>query len=192
MLDGTPPNGHAAAMRSLTAYFIKSGATPWNLGVRGPLGKDRKQAKPINLPPGTRIAHNLETASEPLGMLGRCLLSEHKHRVGERWESKTRSGCYKYEFNPGTTGFLHFLYRLRVKANYRDVDIFLAEVADHEVLLFTHSLRTIASTGLTAVEVILMRRLGKRYLMDLAESYLAKNSGAAQLTRRIEEYESAF
>lgn len=188
VLDGNPPNGHAAALRALTAYLLNLGVSPWDLGVEGARGRDGSAAKSRNLPAGVRIPHNLEIGSEPIGMLGKCLLSEHRHRVDDRWKSKKESGGYKYQYDPGCTGLLHFFYRLRVKANYKDVDLFLAAVSDADVMRFTDALRTVTLTGMTLFEVLVMRRLGKRYLMELGSAYLKKNSGAKKLSRRLDAY----
>ena len=54
-------------------------------------------------------------------MIGTCLIAEHKHRISDKYKKK--SGNHKYELDPGPTGILHFLYRLRIKSNYKDAMI---------------------------------------------------------------------
>jgi|SRR5690625_170328 len=192
LLDGERANSHSKALRKVTEYFGRSGITPWNIVVAGPIGRTRNEASILNLPHGVVIPHNLQRRGvDPLGMIAKCVPAEHRNRVDENWSKKT-SGCRKYQFDPGDTSLLHFLYRLRVKANYRDVDIFLAHSDDEEVIRFGRALRFVTNAALMYLELIAIRKARKRPVLDLGAQYLRSNHRAAALEQRLEYYRGAI
>lgn len=60
------------------------------------------------------------------------------------------------------------------------------------MIAFSQGLRTVAFTGLGLMEVAIMRRMGKRYLLELGSRYRAQNGKAKQLQTRLDSYETAF
>ena len=162
---------------------------PWSLVASGARGKSGQEHKMVNLPLCTTIPNNLQRQDvDPLGMVARCLRAEHGHRVDDLWK-RGESGCHKYQFNPGATGLLHFLYRLRLKANYRDVEIFLADAEDWEISEFAQHLCFLTKLALINLEVITVRKIRKSTLLDLAKEYLGRNTLATELAKRVEMYE---
>ncbi len=92
-LDGQKSDGHSKTLRKMTAYFVKSAPTPWNLAYSGPHGKDKRQARPLNFPPDFKIAHNLQRRGvQPVGLIARCLKAEHSHRIDEKYGFQPKAG----------------------------------------------------------------------------------------------------
>lgn len=119
VLDSVPPDGHRPTLRVVTEFMSKCGPAPWNITADGALGKSGNGSQIRNLAPGTRVPHNLSRRAEPLGMLAKCLKSEHRNRRDDDFRGREHHRCYKYEYAPTPTGFLHFMYRLRIKRTIR-------------------------------------------------------------------------
>lgn len=190
VLDRSPPGSHGKALRKVTEYARRLSLPPWDIVAIGALGKDRKGIKVRGLEPGTEIPNNLQSLDvDPAGMIAKCVSAEHKHRINDAWTSRKQAGCYKYEFEPDPTGLLHFLYRLRIKANYREVDVFLAGASERDVLDFGRRLRFLVVLALILCEVVAIRKIGKREFLGFAQEYLDKNPAADVLKRRTKMYE---
>lgn len=71
----------------------------------------------------------------------------------------------------GPTTLLCFLYRKRIKANYRDIDTFTAEGFDPTRI--GQALETIVRSLALTHETFIAARLGREWYRDLAEKYLA-------------------
>jgi len=189
VLDGSAPDSHAKALKKVTEYVRRLGISPWDIVCTGALGREGFSITVEGVPPGIEIPNNLQLSDvDPAGMIAKCVSAEHKHRISENWTSRERSGCFKYQYDPGPTGLLHFLYRLRIKANYREVDVFLAGASEREVLDFGRCLRFLVVLAIVLLEVIVVRKIGKRAVLEMAEGYLDKNSGATVLARRVSMY----
>lgn len=189
-LDGSAPDSHAKALKKVTEYARRLGIPPWDLVCTGVLGREGSSTTVEGLPPGIEIPNNLRLSNvDAAGMIAKCISAEHKHRISDNWTSRERSGCYKYRYDPGATGLLHFLYRLRIKANYREVDVFLAGATEREVLDFGRRLRFLVVLAIVLMEVIVLRKIGKRTFLEMAGEYLDKNSRATVLARRVSMYE---
>ena len=188
-LDGHLPKSHSKAQRKCSDYLINLGISPWDKAFRGAEGKSGSAHKPVNFPSSLAIPHNLQRSGvDPLGMIARCLKAEHSHRIDDKWRNKKESGCFKYQYKPGPTTLLHFLYRLRIKSNYQEIDAFVSQAPQHEILDFAQALQALTSWSLALFEMILMRRLGTQPVKDLAQKYMAANPSAAKLGARLAEY----
>jgi len=189
-LDGSAPDSHAKALKKVTEYARRLDLPPWDVVCTGPTGKDGSDISVEGLPAGTEIPNNLQLFDvDAAGMIAKCVSAEHKHRIHDSWISRDRSGCYKYQFDPGPTGLLHFLYRLRIKANYREVDVFLAGATEREVLDFGRRLRFLVVLAVILCEIIVIRKIGKRAVLEFAKEYIDRNPAAIVLARRVEMYE---
>lgn len=189
-LNGTKPESHVGALRAVSSYFHQSGLPPWCFGYKGSLGKSGKDHYMVNFPDNLNPDHNLRRKSgNPESIIAKCLKAEHQHRVDDKWESKSETGCWKYEYNPGETSLLHFFYRLRTKANYHDVDTFLAEVEDKRRVQFNQGIQKFVYWSLIYFELILIRKFQKQKIIDMGEEYLGKNSEATQLIKRLQLYQ---
>lgn len=188
-IDGAMAKSHQKTLRKASAFFIGKGLSPWDKAYKGPLGKKKNAHQPVNFPIGMQPPHNLQRSNvDPISMLATCLQAEHSHRVDNLWVSKKQTECWKYVFDPGYTTLLHFLYRLRVKSNYQEVDLFLSEAPDHEIIGFANSIRRICSWTLSYAEIVLMRKCKKKRILDFAKNYLSMNKRADILKERTAEY----
>jgi hypothetical protein len=189
LLDGSKSASHAKILRKLTDHFVKKGLPPWNYAFQGCLGRQRGLHTSVNLPAGLHIPSNLQRQGvHPLQMIGRCLKAEHAHRVDDIW-TKT-IGCRKYAFDPGYTSLLHFLYRLRIKSNYEEVDLFIANAQDHQVRAFATDLKQFCSWTISYFEIFVARKIKKQALIDMASRYLQANAAATNLAARMASYAS--
>lgn len=187
-IDGNKADGHQKALRKVTDFFVARGISPWNKAFKGSRGRLQCQFVPVNFPHGIVIPNNLSRAGiEPLQMLAKCLKAEHEHRINELFVKKP--GLFKYNFDPGYTGLFHFLYRLRIKSNYRDVEIFVTQVDDDGIADFSSSLDKICYHSLQYMEIILIRKCKKRFILNLGQSYLRINPRADRLRERLSFYE---
>ena len=128
------------------------------------------------------------TDVKPVEMIARCLKVEHQHRIDDLFEKER--GKFKYSFDPGNTGIIHFLYRLRVKSNYKDVEIFVSEAPKENIKGFSESLERIVLYTLTLLEIILIRKCRKRFVLGLADEYLNLNEKALELKKRTLFYQN--
>jgi len=191
LLDGNQSGSHQKALKKMTEHFVKSGLSPWNKAFNGARGKSKNNHCPINFPKGMRIPHNLERISvDPLAMIACCLRAEHSNRVDEKWGSRKKSKVYKYEYNPGNTGILHFLYRLRLKCNYEEIDPYVIKPSVSDIANFANNLMYICSRTLFYLEAHLIRKCSKAYLLEIGRKYLEINSNAKDLERRLKFFEN--
>ena len=189
VIDGNKADGHIAALKKATNFFINTGIAPWDKAYKGSRGKGGSEQKPINFPSNLEVPHNLQRSNtDALSMIAKCLKAEHSNRIDDLWDGKRNKGIFKYKFDPGYTSLLHFLYRLRLKSNYKEVDIFLTKALDSQIIGFNNSLKTFCSWTLSFIEVILMRKCKKDFIIKLAETYLQINPKALSLQNRIECY----
>lgn len=190
-IDGHPANGHQKAMRKCSSYLMSLGVSPWDKAFEGNRGKSGSAHTPLNFPSGIDSPNNLQRSGvQPLEMIAKCVKAEHSHRIDDKWRSKSESGCFKYQYDPNPTTLLHYLYRLRIKSNYKGVDIFTADAPEENVLQFARSLHSFTSWTLTLIDLILMRRLGKNPILDQATAYLTLNPDATDLDARASRYGS--
>ncbi|MCK4817536.1 hypothetical protein KA005_17340 [bacterium] len=190
VLDGQKADSHHKALRKVTAYFLRSGLSPWNKAFQGARGKTRNGHFPVNFSSQLVIPSNLARHDvTPLQMIAKCLKAEHSHRIDDLWGGR-KSGIYKYRFDPGYTGLLHFLYRLRIKSNYKEVDIFISEAPEENIRSFSRSIESFCFWTLLYMELILIRKCTKRYVISLAEDHPRLNSRADRLQKRVEFYQN--
>lgn len=190
VLDGMPAAGHRTTLDKITNYFVKCGLPPWNFAYRGYLGKNRDSHMPVNFPAGLVVLHHLRRRnSEPHQIIAACLRAEHRHRVDDLWQ-RSRMQCHKYEYDPGVTGLLHFLYRLRLKSNYREIDAFVVSADDSSIRGFADSMHRICTWSLAYFEVLIGRKCKKRYLVDLMSHYLDINPNDEALRDRMGMHQS--
>lgn len=189
VLDGNKADGHMKTLTKLTDFFTKNKLSPWNLSFEGHLGKDHKCHTPCNFSSGIVIPHNLQRSNvTPEETIAKCLKAEHPNRVDDLWQK--RKGKFKYNFDPGRTSLLHFMYRLRVKSNYKEIDLFVSHAPANKIQNFNTSLQYFCYYTLLYMEVVLARKCKKSYVLDLGEKYLRVNSRANRLQRRMEFYRS--
>ncbi len=191
VLDGTPSNTHKSTLRKVTAYFARSGLPPWSFAYRGCRGKGGNDHLPINFPPNISVPHHLQRYGvESVQMIAKCLKAEHNHRIDDLWSQKT--GMHKHQYDPRDTSFLHFMYRLRIKSNYKETDLFITKAPDQQIYGFASSLKTLCTWSIAYFETLLARKCGKRYLLELIEKYIELNPKNQALLNRSKQYIKLF
>lgn len=187
VLDGNKANSHQKALRKTTEFFIRSGLDPWNKAFKGAIGKKRNEHEAVNFPSNIEIPHNLQRVGVvPLQMIAKCLKAEHANRVDDIWNKST--GIYKYKYNPGSTGLLHFLYKLRIKSNYKEVDCFVCDAPEENVRSFSQSVCFLCFWNLLYMEILLIRKCKKKFIIELGQNYLRTNPHANHLEERLAFY----
>lgn len=187
VIDSEKADGHQKAIRKITDLAVKLDISPWNLAYCGAHGKDGKQHTPRNFPIDLVPAHNLAgfTATD-LSVIATCLKAEHKNRIKEDFR---RSKKRQYLYDPGPTGLLHFLYRLRIRSNYRGVELFIVSDNEQAIRDFTTNVRKIAARTLCYLEIILSRRCTKETVLSYASDFISRNNMATTLLERIKVYQ---
>jgi len=187
VLDGYKADSHHKALRKVADYFVKSGLDPWDKAYQGARGKRGNEHKPVNFPQNIQIPHNLQRRNvTPLEMIAKCLKAEHFHRIDDIWDKSC--GIPKYKFDPGYTGLFHFLYRLRIKSNYEEVDLFISEAPESNIRNFYEALLTLCFWSLLYLEILIIRKCKKKYIIDAGIKYININPRADFLRKRIEFY----
>ena len=177
------------APEELMQYIVEKGLPPWNFAFNGNVGKAKSKHYPVNFPNNQIFPNSLSRYNvDPVGMIGTCLRAEHKHRVEDDFQKK--KGKVKYKFNPGYTTILHFMYRLRIKSNYQNADIFLAEAPDNTVVDFNNNLSLFCYWTLLLFEIYIIKRTNSNKLYPIMLHYLSDNKKARQLRERYSFYKS--
>lgn len=183
LLDGNKANSHRTCLRKLNNFLVKLEVIPWNLMYKGPIGRNSNEHEPINFPPDIEVPHNLARRGiSPIQMVCKCLKAEHKKRVND--EFKKKQGEYKYNFDPGYTSLLNFLYRLRIKSNYEDIDLFLTQAPDNLILQFGKDIAYLGSKTLILFEMVIIKKIGKKNFNSIMDEYLTLNPKARTLQDR--------
>lgn len=189
-VDGMYAGSHQKALRKATDFLVKYPITPWNLAYSGACGRDQRQHQPKNFPSGTVPAHNLSgNSASHFNVIATCLKAEHYNRICNGYKQTNK---FKYQYDPGYTGLLHFLYRLRIRSNYRGVELFIVEGNDNDICSFSDSLRWIVEWTLTYFEIVLLRKFRRRVITDLAKDFLSRNPRAYKLKERIAGYQKLY
>jgi len=188
LVDGEKADSHRKCLRKLSDFLEKRRLPPWSFAFKGPCGKRRNEHYPVGFPRALSIPHNLRRQGvKPVEMIAKCLKAEHAHRFDE--DFRKEKGRFKYKFDPGRTTILHFLYRLRIKSNYRDAEIFLADAPESDIKEFSENLSEFCFWTMLLFEVFIIRRCGYDCFADLLREYKSKNKDAKQLQKRLAFYE---
>ena len=189
LLDGNKAGSHRACLRKLNNFLVNLGVMPWNLMYTGPIGKKSNEHKPKNFPSSIIVPSNLARRGiTPIQMVCKCLKAEHKKRVHDEFQKK--KGNFKYRFNPGYTSLLNFLYRLRIKSNYEDIDVFLIQAPDYLIMEFGKNMAFLGYKTLILCEIITMKKIGKSDFISIVDEYLKLNPKASALLTRKRLYSS--
>lgn len=185
-IDGAKADGHQKALRKITDLAVKLDVPPWNLAYSGAKGKDGKQHVPRNFPTDIVPGHNLAGLSASnLSIIAKCLKAEHQNRIKEDYR---RTQKRQYQYDPGLTSLLHFLYRLRIRSNYHGIELFIVPENEEAIREFTANLQKIVARTLCYFEVILLRRCSREMLLSFANNFIIRNKQATSLQKRIERY----
>jgi hypothetical protein len=178
---------HKSCLERTSQYLISSKISPWNYAYSGCKGKSvsTRTIKEINIPCNTAVPNSLQRNNiKPIQAIALCLRAEHNNRIADH---KKKKGEIKYLYDPGNTTLLHFLYRLRIKSNYKDVEEFLADAPSEKIEGFSKNLTIINAYTNTLFELIIARKIGKIKLIQIMEEY-KKMVMSTYLSKRINLY----
>lgn len=195
-LIGKQTDHHSACQKRISEYMSTTlkGIVPWSLAFIGYEGNKKtiSTLEPVNFPSSIHIPNPLkEMALSPIDSIACCLRAEHRHRIKEGYKD-VRPKIFKYRYDPGFTSLFHFLYRLRVKSNYRDAEIFIADSPAEKVQSFAANLTFLVYSTNIVVETLICKKIGKNNLLALIDEFLTKNAEAKDLVRRRDIYNSIF
>jgi len=184
LIDGQKSDSHIRCLRKISDFLMKRKIPPWHFAFSG---CKRQGYKPINFPDHLIIPHNLKRNVRPVESIAACLKAEHPHRIDETF--KKNPGKFKLDHDPGPTTILHFSYRLRIKSNYKDADIFIVDSPpDDFIVEFSKNLSQLCYWTLLLFELIIMKRWNKMKLIELINKYLSLNQDAHRLISRRDYY----
>jgi len=188
-LEGRNGSDEKTIMRSVTECFREYGLPPWNAVVSGPDGGDARRPTVENLPAVSEFPHPLQRGGfEPLAMVGRCLLAEHRNRIDELWPER-RQGK-KRSFDPGPTNVVHFVRRLHDKACSDEEGTFGGNVQAMDRMEFCKNLSRFSTLSLLHMETLVMRVCGTPCVLQCAKSWLAITPQNPRLSKRVAVYEN--
>lgn len=200
-LDGRLIESHSKCIAKLNSIFVdRIRIKPWCYCYHG---NTRKGLKPKNFPANTKTVNNLSRKKGlPIDMIATCIQAEHRNRIEDfepkkltsKQKERGEKKLLKLDYDPGYTTVFNFLYRLRIKSNYKDAEIFISDSPDEYVKEFAENLASITNTTLLLFEIIIIRRWGKDRFVRLAQSYLQtsrhnKEKENSRLGRRLKIYD---
>ena len=190
LLNGTEAGGHSKCLNKIGEYLAtRKNHFPWNLAVHGSFGKAGDAYEFRNFPTSLEMPkNNLTRSGRPIAMIALCLKAEHGKRVKEYSKPKGK-GLLKYNYNPGNTTILSFLYRLRILSNYKDVEIFLTQSNDQLIKRFSDDLSFICFYTNSLFEIFSIRKIGIKKFKEHVASYRVVNPSASELVERFSYYE---
>ena len=180
---------HSKCLKAMSEYLSKKPFSPWSYTFTGYLGnaKNPRTITPNNFSSGIIIPNSLKrSAISDEQVIACCLQAEHRNRISEY--KKPKNGPLKYMYDPGHTSLLHFLYRLRIKSNYKNVGIFLAKAPDKKITNFSKNLTSVCTYTNTLFEIIINRRIGKKQMLNVMEEFAKKHKNTQPIKERLEKY----
>lgn len=188
-IDCKKSGGHKKCLKKINAFLVKTPFFPWNLAYEGARGKDKKQSNPVNFPTDIERPSALKRQDvSSIENIAVCLHAQHIKKIDDNFQKS--KGFYKYQFNPGHTTILDFLYRLRIKSNYKEASIFLTDAPDSYIQGFSENLSSICEKTSIVFETIIIRKIGKKAFIQLIDTFLVKNKRAKNLKYRRKLYKS--
>ncbi len=198
-IDGHNPESHTGCIRKLNTFLVKQvKIEPWAFAF---IGTQRRGYQPINFPLGVKLLNVLtRTAVRPVDMLASCLRAEHVNLIEDftprpltkSEKAAGRKKRLKCDQDPGYTTILDFLHRLRIKSNYKDVEIFITQAPDDLIKGFSDNLSFMVNTTALLFESIIALRVGFENLNSMMNEYKRSVPSPTDLGKRLAIYESVF
>ena len=197
LIDKSLKESHRGCLNKLDSFLVERiKIEPWCFAYSGTLSDG---FMPKNFPLDVKVISDLQRLDvEPANMIATCLKAEHRNiikkfepkKLSETEKSLGQKKKLKKEYNPGYTTILDFLYRLRIKSNYKDVEIFITDAPDDDIKGFSNDLSFIVFYTLILFEVIIIKRYGLNNFLRIAKDYSKKiDSQTYVLNKRIGFYE---
>lgn len=186
---------HTVCIQKFSEFFAQRNdmkdVVPWSYAFIGYEGNKKvlSTIKAINFPNDIIIPNALKANDiEPMQSIACCLRAEHRNRI-EDWQKPNKSRTYKYQYDPGFTTLMHFLYRLRIKSNYKDAELFMVEAPTEMIKSFSSNLTFIVYVTNILFEMITAKAIGKDKFIEIVDNFLNKNK-EAPISNRRKKYEA--
>jgi len=198
LIDRSVKESHRGCLKKLNLFLVeKIKVEPWCFSYKG---AKRNGFIPVNFPQNIKPINSLKRVNvEPINMIATCLRAEHGNIIGEFKPKKLNNTDrklgnkkkLKIDHDPGYTTILDFLYRLRIKSNYKDVEIFITEAPNDFIKGFSDNLSFIVFYTLILFEILIIKRCGLDKFLEIANDYCKKLGGQANiLDKRLTFYKN--
>jgi hypothetical protein len=192
-LENSSPESHAGCLTRLNNILVSSiKVLPWGLAYSG---TTRLGFSSHNFQVPTPTISPLQRRSiDNSSMIATILKEEHRHRI-EDWEPPRRQGKklkLKKDYDPGYTTIFNFLYRLRIKSNYKESEVFVVDAPDEKIKSFNGNLSAIINNTAILLEIILIKRLGFEVFSSMADNFIKENMIDSPLKKRMILYKKVF
>ena len=200
VLNGTLTESHAKCIKNLNTFFVeRAKIRPWYFAYSG---NNRKGFTPHNLPSGAKPINNLSRKNtKHIDVIATCLQAEHRNRIDDfeprkltkEQKKKGEKKLLKVDYDPKYTTLLNFLYRLRIKSNYKDAEIFISNSPDSYVKDFSKNLSILVNATLILLEMLIIKQWGLANFEKLFNDYLKSiklpnANGELPIKQRMEIY----
>jgi len=167
--SGHLQNNHSKCIDCLNELLINNiKLEPWCYAFTG----NMDSIQPINFPSDSTRISNLANTFRPIDMIHTCLIAEHRNQIDEY--PKRKGGPLKKLYDPSSTTVIDFLYRLRIKSNYKDVEIFIADASEDQIRNFSRYMNIVVYSTMCMLEVAIIKRCGYPMFSKLLSKYSAK------------------
>ena len=200
ILDGISVESHSKCISKLNTFFVeRAKIRPWCFSYRG---NKRKGFTPYNFPSDAKPINNLTRKNtKHIDIIATCIRAEHQNRIddfeprklSDEQKKKGQKKALKIDHDPKYTTILNFLYRLRIKSNYKDAEIFICDSPNEYIKKFSEDLSSIVNATLVLLEMVIIKRWGFSNFEKLANGYLKSThlpneNGNLPIKHRLEIY----
>ena len=180
LINGSAGISHKQCLKNLNNFLVKkiTEAEPWSFACEGV----EKSEAPSNFPIDVKLISSLQRWGnlKPVDVIYGCLHAEHCNlirewkppRLSEKAKQAGQKRSFKKDYDPGYTTILDFLYRLRIKSNYKDVEIFITGASDDKIKGFSENLSFLVFYTLILFEILIIKQYDEEEFLKLANDYL--------------------
>lgn len=185
----SPPNTHSGTLKLLSEVALKRQylPPPWDAWCDGPmrgLAYGGLAAAASASTPNSLSAPYADCCPEWVAMILRTTRERKIKEAKEQWiRVNKKSDGSRYQIVPSNrqesvlknvapTTLFDFLYRLRVRSNYKDADAFvLSDEATKDAVEFSTALTTVLQGTLFVLEVGIVKSVGKAWFDEVAQGF---------------------
>lgn len=182
---------HTQCLKKISEIFSENSSfkklTPWSFSFIGYKGnfKQKGTIRPVNFPDNITIPNSLkENELKPIESIACCLKAEHNNRIYE-WKKPKNTNVFKYLHDPSYTTIFHFLYRLRIKSNYKNAELFMVEAPEIKIKSFSDCLSFVVYVTNLVLENIIISKIGMASFETIVNKF---NNSNAPIFLRMNKY----
>lgn len=199
LLNLSSSENHRACLNKLNGFLVTSKIYPWNLAYTGCRGKSGDEHKPNNNFPNDLMLpqNNMERSCRKIDYVAYCLRATHNKRIDEYKRRKKRKdekilpeSILKYNHDPKPTTLLDYMQALRIKSNYKDAGIFMADSGYHKQ--FSDDLSHILRYTCYLFEMMIIKKIGLDRFESHVEKFKSINKQGATIHDRLILYKTSM